>query len=112
VVCAAGEGTLSPTIRSLVVGGYEDKGRRVHLGNVGGGFNKQELQLIKEKLVKLERKTPAIEGEVKSNSAIVWVKPTIVCEVEYGSRTDDRKLRFPRCIRLRTDHDPNHIAIE
>src|SRR2546422_48959 len=63
----------------------------------------------KEKRVKLERKTPAIEGEVKSNSAIVWVKPTIVCEVEYGSMTDDRKLRFPRFQRLRTDLDPKTI---
>jgi len=105
----AGEGTRSPTFGSLVLGGYDDKGRLVHLGNVGGGFNNQELQLIKEKLVKLERKTPAIEGEVKSNSAIVWVKPTIVCEVEYGSMTDDRKLRFPRFQRLRTDLDPKTI---
>ena len=105
----AGEGTRSPTFGSLVLGGYDDKGRLVHLGNVGGGFNNQELQLIKEKLVKLERKTPAIEGEVKSNSAIVWVKPTIVCEVEYGSMTDDRKLRFPRFQRVRTDLDPKTI---
>src|SRR5207253_800546 len=80
-----------------------------HVTSKGKRFYKQERQLIKEKLVKHERKTPATEGEVTSNSAIVWVKPTIVCEVEYGSMTDDRKLRFPRFQRLRTDLDPKTI---
>ena len=107
----AGEGARSATFGSLVLAGYDDNGKLFHLGNVGGGFNNQELQTIKEKLVRLERKTPVIEGEVESNSPITWVKPTIVCEVEYGSTTDDRKLRFPRFKRLRTDLDPKTIQL-
>lgn len=105
----AGEGARSTTFGSLVLAGYDDKGRLFHLGNVGGGFNNQQLEAIKEKLVRLERKTPVIEGEVESNSPITWVKPKIVCEVEYGSITDDRKLRFPRFKSLRTDLDPNTV---
>ena len=105
----AGEGERSRTFGSLVLAGYDEKGKLFHLGNVGGGFSHDELQTIKEELVRLERKTPVIEGDVESNTAIVWVKPMIVCEVEYGSMTDDRKLRFPRFKRLRTDLDPNTI---
>ena len=106
-----GEGERSATFGSLVLAGYDIKGKLFHLGNVGGGFNNQELQTLKQKLVRLERKTPVIKGEVESNSPIVWVKPTIICEVEYGSMTDDRKLRFPRFKRLRTDLDPKTIRI-
>jgi bifunctional non-homologous end joining protein LigD len=107
----AGEGERSTTFGALVLAVYDETGKLFHLGNVGGGFNHHELQTCKERLIMLERKTPVIEGEVESNSPIVWVKPSIVCEVEYGSMTDDRKLRFPRFKRLRTDIDPKTIRI-
>jgi bifunctional non-homologous end joining protein LigD len=47
-----------------------------------------------------------VPGEVKAPAPIRWVKPRLVAEVGYMKLTKDRKLRFPRFIRIRLDGNP------
>ncbi len=53
-----------------------------------------------------------ITGPVEAPSPITWVKPSIVCEIIYANITTDKKLRFPRFNRLRTDKKPEESRLD
>ena len=63
-------------------------------------------------LDKLVVKKPVITGPVEAPSPITWVKPSIVCEIIYANITTDKKLRFPRFKRLRTDKKPEECLLD
>ncbi len=107
-----GEGMRDPTFGSLVMAMYDDKGNLVHVGNVGGGFDNKTLLQIKPTLDKLVVKKPVITGPVEATSPITWVRPSIVCEIMYANITSDKKLRFPRFKRLRTDKKPEECHLD
>ena len=107
-----GEGIRKTTFGSLVMAMYNDQGELVHMGNVGGGFNDKTLVMLKPMLEKLVVKKPIIPGPVEAPSPITWVKPKIVCEIIYANITTDRKLRFPRFNRLRTDKKPEECVLD
>jgi bifunctional non-homologous end joining protein LigD len=108
---SGGEGARAPTFGSLIVAMYNEEGKLVHVGNVGGGFNNQTLDEVKQMLDKLVTKTPTIKGTVDAPSPVTWVKPRLVCEVEYGQFTRDRMLRFPRFHRMRRDKNPEDCRL-
>ncbi|OLB68499.1 hypothetical protein AUI06_10830 [archaeon 13_2_20CM_2_52_21] len=107
-----GEGMRAATFGSLVMAMYDDKGKLVHVGNVGGGFDDKTLLLIKPMLDKLVVRKPVITGPVEAPSPITWVKPSIVCEIMYANITTDKKLRFPRFKRLRTDKKSEECRLD
>ncbi|HYU87258.1 MAG TPA: DNA ligase, partial [Candidatus Bathyarchaeia archaeon] len=107
-----GEGMRKATFGSLVMAMYDDTGKLVHVGNVGGGFDDKSLLEIKPMLDKLVVKKPVITGPVEAPSPITWVKPSIVCEIIYANITTDKKLRFPRFNRLRTDKKPEESRLD
>ncbi len=107
-----GEGGRLSTFGSLVVGAYGRNGELVHLTNVGGGFDDRTLAVLKQQLVRLEKKTPVIMGPVEAPTPITWVRPVLVCEVKYMSFTHDGKLRFPRFGRMRTDKSPKECLVD
>ena len=106
-----GEGMRKATFGSLVMAMY-DGGKLVHVGNVGGGFDDKSLVEVKPMLDKLVVKKPVITSPVEDPSPITWVKPSIVCEIIYANITSDRKLRFPRFNRLRTDKKPEECRLD
>jgi bifunctional non-homologous end joining protein LigD len=101
-----GERARVPTFGSLILAAYDDHGVLQHVGNVGGGFSNDSLDLIKRKLSRLQTETPTVQGPVDSPTPVTWVKPRIVVEVAYMAVTNDRRLRFPRFKRIRTDKEP------
>jgi len=101
-----GEGSRVPTFGSLILAAYDEDGKLQHVGNVGGGVSNDNLEQIKRKLDKLRTKGPTIQGPVDSPTPVTWVKPGLVVEVAYMAVTNDRRLRFPRFKRIRTDKDP------
>ena len=107
-----GEGARASTFGSLVMAAYDKNDQLVHVGNVGGGFNQSALETIKHRLDRLVRKVPVLEGPIEAPSPITWVKPSLVCELRYANITSDKKLRFPRFLRLRTDMKPEDCRLE
>lgn len=101
-----GEGARRSTFGSLILAAYDSNDELQHVGNVGGGFSDKMLEDVSKKLLKIERKTPTIQGSVDSPTPVTWVKPQLVVEVAYMSVTNDGRLRFPRFQRLRTDKVP------
>jgi len=78
-------------------------GELKYVGKVGSGFDEPSLKQVTNELKKLETaKRPVPEKPVDDASSI-WLKPTLLCEVQFASRTKDGSLREPVFLRLRPD---------
>ena len=103
---------------SLVLGLYDGKGRLIHVGQVGSGFDQKLLASIWKTLQKLETKKSPFFGEVEALRKTLWVKPELVAEVEYSEWTGGTnegagpKLRAPVFLGLRDDKDPKDCLLE
>jgi bifunctional non-homologous end joining protein LigD len=106
-----GEGRRADTFGALVLAAYNSSGKLIHLGNVGTGFTDAEAKYLLSRLKPMKVKGETIHGEVKAPTPITWVRPQLVCEVEYDSMTLDQKLRLPRYKHLRTDVSPEECVV-
>lgn len=85
-----------------------------YAGRVGSGFTEAGLQDLHGKLRKLERKTSPLaetRGLVRPGE-VQWVRPELVCEVEFAEWTQDGVLRQGVFISLRSDKAPRDIVRE
>ncbi len=101
-----GEGKRVNTFGALVLAAYNSSGKLIHLGNVGTGFNDAEAIELLNQLKSLQSNRKTISGEVEAPTPITWVRPQLVCEVEYDSMTQEKRLRLPRYKSLRSDISP------
>jgi bifunctional non-homologous end joining protein LigD len=95
---------------SLVLGLYDDKGRLIHVGQAGTGFDRKMLKQIWQVLNKLETKQTPFHGFVDAKK-VHWIKPERVAEIKFSEWTHEtveggQKLRAPVFIGLRGDKDP------
>jgi bifunctional non-homologous end joining protein LigD len=103
---------------SIVLGMYDKKGRLIHVGQAGSGFDQRSLAELWKILQKLETKKNPFFGEVEALRKVFWVKPELVAEIEYGEWTDGTsdgsgpKLRAPVFLGLRDDKDPKECVLE
>jgi bifunctional non-homologous end joining protein LigD len=103
---------------SVVLGLYDKKGRLIHVGQAGSGFNQKSLDEISKVLKNLETKKNPFFGEVEALRKVSWVKPELVAEIEYGEWTDGTsegsgpKLRAPVFLGLRDDKDPKECVLD
>jgi bifunctional non-homologous end joining protein LigD len=102
---------------SLVLGLYDSRGRLIHVGQAGSGFNQKSLGEIAHVLKKLETKSNPFFGEVDALRKVSWVKPELVAEIEYAEWTGGTtqgsgpKLRAPVFLGLRDDKDPKECLL-
>jgi bifunctional non-homologous end joining protein LigD len=99
----------------LLVGVPGPDGRLLFRGRVGGGIGAAAEAELLSVLAPLARSTsPFVDGAVPREDArgAHWVSPDLVVEVRYGNRTPDRRLRFPRFLRLRPDKTPAECVEE
>jgi bifunctional non-homologous end joining protein LigD len=103
---------------SIVLGLYDKKGRLIHVGQAGSGFNQKSLAEISKLLKKLETKQNPFYGEVEALRKVTWVKPELVAEIEYAEWTHGAagssapKLRAPVFLGLRDDKSPKDCVLE
>ncbi len=103
---------------SLVLGLYDKKGRLIHVGQAGSGFDQKSLGEISKVLKKLETKKNPFFGEVEALRKVSWVKPELVAEIEFAEWTDGTsdgsgpKLRAPVFLGLRDDKEPKECLLD
>jgi len=103
---------------SLVLGLHDKKGRLIHVGQVGSGFDQKSLDEIWNVLKKLETKKNPFFGEVEALRKTFWLKPDLVAEIEFAEWTGGTsegsgpKLRAPVFMGLRDDKDPSECLLE
>ena len=94
---------------SLVLGVY-DRGKFVHVGQVGTGFNDKSLKDIFSRIQPLIVEKSPFAGPVKALRDVTWLKPELVAEIKYLEVTPDGLLRAPVFMNLRIDKDPKECV--
>jgi len=110
-----GQGRRTGRFGSLVLA-VSEGGQLRYAGNVGTGFNDQEIEKLLERLRPLERPTSPFEDVPKMPKVrkgdVVWVEPKLVVEVEFVEWTHDGRLRAPSYQGLREDKQPEEVQRE
>ena len=96
---------------SLILGTYNN-GKLVYIGNCGSGFSETTLEELYRQFEKLQtdkspfNPIPKMTGlKGKAN----WIKPKLVCNVEFANWTTDKHLRVPVFMGLRTDKKASEV---
>jgi bifunctional non-homologous end joining protein LigD len=102
---------------SIVLGLYDAKGRLIHVGQAGSGFDQKSLEEVWRLLKKIETKKNPFFGDVEVLRKVSWVKPELVAEIEYAEWTQGAdggspKLRAPVFLGWRDDKDPKDCLLE
>jgi bifunctional non-homologous end joining protein LigD len=110
-----GKGRREWSFGSLVLGVYNQEGLE-WVGNVGTGFDDEEIERLLKKLRPLERKTSPFAQTPKMprvrKDDVVWVEPTLVADVSFAEWTHDGRLRAPVYQGLREDKGPQEVRRE
>jgi bifunctional non-homologous end joining protein LigD len=107
-----GGGSRAETFGSLLLGAYRD-GELIWIGQVGTGFTEPILEDLLERLKELETKKPPFSDPgLLAVKGARWVRPELVCEVEYLQITKAGKLRAPSFKGLRPDKLPADCILE
>ncbi len=109
-----GEGSRGGTIGSLALAVYRGDAL-TYSGNVGTGFTERTLTDLKKRLEPLHTDKAAVPLPAKLPPELrhtQWVRPELVCEVEYLEFTSAGRLRAPSYKGLRTDKAPEDAVAE
>jgi bifunctional non-homologous end joining protein LigD len=95
---------------ALVLGTH-DHGKLKWAGNVGTGFDRKAMKAIYDKLAPLAiAKSPLEPDKNLPKKDVTWVRPELVCEVEFANWTEDGRLRAPVWKGFRPDIDPAEVV--
>lgn len=129
----AGNGSRRDTFGALILGTWgspegagaveeeaaDPKGTRpsgprslVYAGRVGTGFTQADRQELLKLLRPLARKTSPFAHRPPDTDDPVWVRPTVVGEVQFTEWTRDGHLRHPSWRGLRRDKSPDDVVRE
>jgi bifunctional non-homologous end joining protein LigD len=99
-------------IGALLLGYYDGDGKLRYVGHMGGGFTREGLADMHERLGPLERRTPPFADPPRTNEPAHWVEPKVVVEVKFAEWTADGKLRQPIFLGVRDDKDARDVGLE
>ncbi|MCW1923926.1 DNA ligase D [Luteolibacter arcticus] len=96
-----------PAFSSLVLGTYEN-GKLIPRGKVGTGFSEDDRREYLARFRPLKTSKPAFEIDEE----VVWVKPTLVAEVEFAEITRDGSVRQASFVAMREDKSPDQVHLD
>ena len=108
-----GTGNRSSTFGSLLVGVYDDAVLR-YAGGVGSGFDVKLLDSLTATFTRLATDTCPFDPPPPRliSRAAHWLRPELVCEVEFTEWTDENVVRQSAFLGLRDDKDPKRVVHE
>ncbi|MFZ5652023.1 MAG: non-homologous end-joining DNA ligase [Bacillota bacterium] len=81
------------------------KGKTVYVGKVGTGFSREIEEDLISRLQKIKTAEPQVAVPRKDAAGVTWVRPHLVCTVEYLETTGGGYLRHPSFKGLRFDKE-------
>ena len=102
---------------ALVLGLYNQKGRLIHVGQVGTGFDHKTLKEMFARLQPLKTKENPFYGEIGGLRKVQFVRPELVAEIKFAEWTHETaeggvKLRAPVYMGLRDDKSAEECRLE
>lgn len=99
---------------AIVLGLYDKKGRLIHVGQAGTGFDHGKLRDLAKLFKPLETKESSFYGRVDAKH-VHWLKPKLVAEIKFTEWTHETndggmKLRAPVYMALRDDKKPEECT--
>lgn len=98
-------------IGALITGIYRGK-TLTFCGHVGGGFTEKKLKEVKKLLEPLIQEKCPFKPVPKTKTSATWVKPLLLCEVEFSEWTSDGMMRQPIFLGIRADKNPVTVVEE
>ena len=123
VICGYNKKETSPRVFSALLLGVYNKKKLVYIGKVGTGFSdKLQKELVKQFEPLIITKSPfdiepntnkpsRFNPKPKANTTI-WLKPLLVCEVNYAEITDDNVFRQASFKGMRVDKIAKEVKLE
>ena len=102
---------------ALVLGLYDPRGRLIHVGQAGTGFDQKTLKEIFAGLQPLKTKQNPFYGEIGGLRKVHFVRPELVAEIKFAEWTHETaeggmKLRAPVFMGLRFDKPAQECRLE
>ncbi len=96
------------TVRSVLLGVYDEAGRLTYIGNVGSGFSDTSRRALSKLLREISDNSCPFATRVPDSHArqARWVRPVFVCDVNYRAISASGRLHRPSWRGLRADIDP------
>jgi bifunctional non-homologous end joining protein LigD len=107
---SAGQNARAWSFGALLVGVYDGAALR-YVGSVGTGYTIKTLRMLRTVLDSLKTDTSPFADAVPVRH-VTWVKPALVCEVEFRELTHGLRLRAPAFKRLRDDKLPEECTLD
>jgi bifunctional non-homologous end joining protein LigD len=102
---------------SIVLGLYDPKGRLVHVGQAGTGFNESSQADMWKRLKRLETDKNPFGQKVEASRRVHYVKPEMVAQIKFTEWTHEGqsgaiKMRAPVFQGLRVDKKPRECTFD
>ena len=91
---------------SIILGKYNQEGVMAYKGHVTLGVGGANFARIKE----TQASDPPFDPVPAGNEAAIWIKPNLVCTVEFMERTSSGGMRQPVFKGLRPDKHPEEVV--
>ncbi len=96
---------------ALVLGIYKGK-KLEYIGHTGTGFTDKTLRDVYTKMQPLITEKSPFSVKIAVNAPVTWVKPQLVCNLNYAEITEDGHRRHPVFTGLRIDKAAREVHAE
>lgn len=110
VVAGYSTSDKNPVLSAVLLGYYNNRDF-VYVGKVGTGFSEEQKKSLRKKFAKYETKDCPFCKDLKLKN-VVWLKPSLVAEVQFVEFTKEKLLRQPSFIAMREDKKPLEVKLE
>jgi bifunctional non-homologous end joining protein LigD len=97
---------------AILLGYFDSDSQLRFVGHTGGGFDRETLRDMRQRLERIEQARSPFSEVTHSNEQVHWVKPKLVVEVKFSEWTSDGRLRQPIFLGLRDDKDARDVHLE
>jgi bifunctional non-homologous end joining protein LigD len=106
--------TVAPGSVGALALGYHENGKLMYAGRVGTGYSHQQARDLRDILEQIAAPRPALGNALPAGAekGVRWVKPQLVCDVEFHDWTTDRLIRQSSFKGLREDKAPEEVVLE
>jgi bifunctional non-homologous end joining protein LigD len=96
---------------ALLLGAYRN-GKLHYFGHSGSGFSEKGMDEALRRMNPLSIDKSPFDNPPKVKEKIHWIKPKLVCEVEFAEITADEQLRQTTFLGWRDDKQPEDVVLE